>query len=124
MIIENQAAVTQAVIEAFGRTENPRLREILLALVRHLHGFVREVRLTEAEFQEATRIIAALGQKTTDWHNDVVLMAGSLIGAFALRQADLRERGAAAPTVGGFLRRGGAGLLALLVLAVLLRLRG
>jgi catechol 1,2-dioxygenase len=43
-----------------------------------LHGFVREVRLTEREFQEATRIIAALGQRTTDSHNEVVLMAGSL----------------------------------------------
>jgi protocatechuate 3,4-dioxygenase beta subunit len=78
MIIENQAAVTDAVIAAFGRTEDPRLREILLALVRHLHGFVREVRLSEREFQEAARIIAAMGQKTTASHNEVVLMAGSL----------------------------------------------
>ena len=78
MIIENQAQVTDAVIDAFCRTEDPRLREILLALVRHLHGFVREVRLSEREFQEAARIIAALGQKTTPSHNEVVLMAGSL----------------------------------------------
>ena len=78
MIIENQADVTDAVIEAFGRIEDPRLREILLALVRHLHGFVREVRLSEREFQEAARIVAALGQKTTPSHNEVVLMAGSL----------------------------------------------
>jgi protocatechuate 3,4-dioxygenase beta subunit len=78
MIIENQAAVTDAVVEAVNRTEDLRLREILLALVRHLHGFVREVRLTEREFQEAARIISALGQKTTASHNEVVLMAGSL----------------------------------------------
>jgi protocatechuate 3,4-dioxygenase beta subunit len=78
MIIENQAAVTDAVVEAFSRTEDPRLREILLALVRHMHGFLREIRLTEPEFQEAARIIAALGQKTTASHNEVVLMAGSL----------------------------------------------
>ena len=78
MIIENQAAVTDAVVAAFSRTEDPRLREILLALVRHLHGFVREVRLSEAEFQEAVRIVAAIGQKTTPSHNEAVLMAGSL----------------------------------------------
>src|SRR5215472_11286352 len=78
MIIENEARVTDAVTEAFGRTANPRLREILLALVRHLHGFIREVRLTEPEFQEATRLIAAMGQRTTHSHNEVVLMAGSL----------------------------------------------
>jgi protocatechuate 3,4-dioxygenase beta subunit len=78
MIIENQAMVTDAVLEAVRRTEDPRLREILLSLVRHLHGLVRDVRLTEREFQEAVRIIAAMGQKTTDSHNEVVLMAGSL----------------------------------------------
>jgi catechol 1,2-dioxygenase len=78
MIIENQAMVTEAVTQAFSRVEDPRLREILLALVRHLHGFVREVHLTEREFGEAVRIIAELGQKTTASHNEVVLMAGSL----------------------------------------------
>jgi protocatechuate 3,4-dioxygenase beta subunit len=78
MIIENQADVTDAVVEAVSRVEDPRLREILLALVRHLHGFVREVRLSEREFQQAVRIVAALGHKTTASHNEVVLMAGSL----------------------------------------------
>src|ERR1700728_2210515 len=78
MIIENQAMVTDAVLEAVTRTEDPRLRGILRALVRHLHGFVREVRLTEREFQEAVRVVAAMGQKTTPSHNEVALMAGSL----------------------------------------------
>ena len=78
MIIENQAMVTDAVIGAVSRIEDARLREILAALVRHLHGFVREVRLTEREFQQAVRLIAAMGQKTTPSHNEVVLMAGSL----------------------------------------------
>ena len=55
MIIENQAMVTDAVIEAISRVEDTRLREILAALVRHLHGFVREVRLSEREFAEAVR---------------------------------------------------------------------
>jgi catechol 1,2-dioxygenase len=78
MIIENEAQVTDAVMAAYGRTANPREREILLALVRHVHGFIREVRLTEREFEAATRLIAAMGQRTTASHNEVVLMAGSL----------------------------------------------
>lgn len=78
MIIENEAMVTDAVVEAVSRIEDPRLREIVLALVRHLHGFVREVRLTEREFGEAVRFVAAMGQKTTTSHNEVMLMAGSL----------------------------------------------
>jgi catechol 1,2-dioxygenase len=43
-----------------------------------LHDFVRETKLTEAEFQQACAFIAALGQRTTASHNEVVLCAGSL----------------------------------------------
>ncbi len=60
------------------RTADPRLREILVALVRHLHAFVREVRLTEDEFRAATATLNRIGQQTTDSHNEMVLMAGSL----------------------------------------------
>src|SRR5262245_56772878 len=77
MIIENEASVTDAVLEAFSRAADPRLRELLAALVRHLHGFVREVRLTEREFQEATRLIEAMGQRTTDANIEFGLMAAS-----------------------------------------------
>jgi catechol 1,2-dioxygenase len=78
MIIERQEDVTTAVVEAFQKTENPRLREILTALVKHLHAFARDVHLTEQEFEQAVGYVVALGQKTNTRHNEVVLMAGSL----------------------------------------------
>jgi catechol 1,2-dioxygenase len=78
MIIRGQQDVTDAATSVMARTSDPRLREIMLSLVRHLHGFVRDVRLTEAEFREACAILAELGQQSTDTHNEVVLMAGSL----------------------------------------------
>jgi Catechol dioxygenase N terminus len=52
--------------------------ELLAAGVKHLHAFVRETNLTEAEFQHIARIIAKFGQLTTESHNEVVLIAGSL----------------------------------------------
>jgi hydroxyquinol 1,2-dioxygenase len=78
MIIERQENVTAAVLDAFKQTADPRLREILAALVKHLHAFAREVHLTEEEFEKAIGIITALGQKTNASHNEVVLMSGSL----------------------------------------------
>ncbi|HEX4327995.1 MAG TPA: dioxygenase [Burkholderiales bacterium] len=78
MIIENQEDVTTAVLAEMQRTPDARSKQILEALVRHLHGFVREVRLTEREFQEAVRQIARLGQLTTPSHNEVMLMMGAL----------------------------------------------
>ena len=77
-MIQRQDEITPAVLAVMQRTENPRLRQIMLALVRHLHGFVREVRLTEAEFRDATALLNELGQLSNDSHNETVLMAGSL----------------------------------------------
>jgi len=78
MIIENQNDATEAVLREVARTPDSRTREILSSLVRHLHDFVREVRLTEKEFREGCTYIAELGQRTNETHNEVVLMAGSL----------------------------------------------
>lgn len=78
MIIENLEQVTQAVLDETKRTPDARTREIIECLVRHVHGFVREIRLTEKEFDKAIGYIAALGQLTTESHNEVRLMCGSL----------------------------------------------
>jgi len=78
MIIEREQDVTAAALAVMERTSDPRLRQIMVSLVNHLHAFVRDVRLTEAEFRDATAIVAELGKLTTDTHNEVVLMAGSL----------------------------------------------
>jgi hydroxyquinol 1,2-dioxygenase len=78
MIIRTQGDVTKAVLDEIARAPDPRFREVMAAFVRHLHAFAREVRLTEEEFQRACAIIVALGQRTTESHNEAVLMAGSL----------------------------------------------
>ena len=78
MIIERQDDVTPAALAVMERTSDPRMRQIMVSLVKHLHGFVRDVSLTEAEFREAAAVIAELGQRTNDTHNEVILMAGSL----------------------------------------------
>jgi catechol 1,2-dioxygenase len=77
-MITYESDVTPAVLAVMRRSTDPRLRTIMEALVRHLHGFVREVRLTEEEFRDAAAILSELGQRTTDSHNETVLMAGSL----------------------------------------------
>lgn len=78
VIIERQEDVTPAVLAVMRRTTDPRLREIMTSLIWHLHAFVRDVRLTEEEFRSATAILNEMGQATTDTHNEMVLMSGSL----------------------------------------------
>lgn len=78
MIIHDPSEITAAVQSEIARAPNPRFREIMAAAVHHLHAFVRETKLTEAEFQQACGYIAKLGQLTNASHNEVVLAAGSL----------------------------------------------
>ncbi|MBV8699341.1 MAG: catechol 1,2-dioxygenase [Bradyrhizobium sp.] len=78
MIIEREQDVTAAALAVMAQTSDPRLGAIMVSLIKHLHGFVRDVRLTEAEFREACAILIELGKRSTDTHNEAVLMAGSL----------------------------------------------
>jgi len=78
MIIETPDDVTAAVLQEMHRTPNARTRELLALLVRHLHAFVREAKLTEREFQEAIGYINAIGKQTTPSHNEAMLLAGAL----------------------------------------------
>ena len=78
MIIEKQEDVTIAVLSELQRAPDARFREVMSALVRHLHGFAREVKLTEEELRTAARYVNAIGKASTDSHNEAILMAGSL----------------------------------------------
>src|SRR4051812_3007204 len=78
MIIETQEDVTRAVLGEMHRTPDARTKEILSLLVRHLHAFVREAKLSEKEFQEAIGYLNAIGKHTTPSHNEAMLLAGAL----------------------------------------------
>ena len=78
MIIDGPDSVTPAVLSEIARAPDPRFREVMSALVKHLHAFIREVKLTEDEFRAAGEHINAIGKATNEFHNEAVLMSGSL----------------------------------------------
>lgn len=109
MIIKTQQDVTAAVLSELERADDPRFKEILGAAVRHLHGFVRDAKLSEAEFHQACALIAKLGQLTAESHNEVVLTAGSLgISALVclLNNGDNGQSETTANLMGPFWRMG------------------
>ena len=77
-IISTPDTVLDAALSAMERTPNPRLRELIASLTRHLHAFVKETALTEAEFERALDFIVAIGKATGDKKNEVVLAADIL----------------------------------------------
>jgi catechol 1,2-dioxygenase len=77
-VIRGADGVTPAVLAALAGTPDPRLRAILSALVRHLHAFAREVRLTEAEWEAGAALLNRIGQATDARHNEAVLVSDVL----------------------------------------------
>jgi hydroxyquinol 1,2-dioxygenase len=74
----SEASVTEAVIERLAECEDPRFAEVMSALVRHLHAFVREVELSEAEWMAAIRFLTAVGQACTDQRQEFILLSDTL----------------------------------------------
>jgi protocatechuate 3,4-dioxygenase beta subunit len=70
--------ITADVLASFDQAEDPRLREIMQALVRHLHGFVQEVGLTPPEWEAAIGVLTRTGQITDDRRQEFILWSDSL----------------------------------------------
>jgi hydroxyquinol 1,2-dioxygenase len=70
--------LTSTVIERLQGTPDPRLRDILIALIRHLHGFVTDVRLTQDEWLAAIRFLTATGQISDDRRQEFILLSDTL----------------------------------------------
>ncbi|WP_278257964.1 dioxygenase [Nocardioides convexus] len=63
---------------SFAGTADPRLRTLMDALVRHLHAFLRETRLTEEEWQAAIAFLTAAGHITDDRRQEFILLSDVL----------------------------------------------
>ncbi|MEX0428546.1 dioxygenase [Nocardioides sp. DS6] len=66
------------VLKSFASCEDPRLQELMQSLVRHLHSFIREVRLTEEEWGEAIDFLTKAGHITTDTRQEFILLSDTL----------------------------------------------
>ena len=72
------AAITAAAIASFDNTPDPRLQQIMQALVKHLHAFATEVNLTENEWLQAIQILTATGHITDDKRQEFILWSDAL----------------------------------------------
>jgi len=74
----DEHTITQAVLERFSNTPDPRLKEIIFSLVQHLHDFAREVRLTEEEWLEGIKFLTRAGHITDDKRQEFILISDTL----------------------------------------------
>ena len=70
--------LTEAVIARLGKVSDPRFKQLVSSLVRHLHAFAREVQLTEEEWFEGIKFLTAVGQKCDDKRQEFILLSDIL----------------------------------------------
>ncbi len=70
MFSEERSA--EVVAASFAAAPDPRLRQVLTSLVGHLHAFVKDVELTEAEWATAVDFLTRTGQTCTDVRQEFI----------------------------------------------------
>ncbi len=70
--------ITDAVIDRFKNTPDPRLKMIMTSLVKHLHDFVRDVDLTIDEWNFAIDYLTRTGHMCSDVRQEFILLSDTL----------------------------------------------
>jgi hydroxyquinol 1,2-dioxygenase len=94
--------ITDAVVGRLEACTDPRLEEILTSLVRHLHAFVRETRLTEAEWMQGIEFLTATGHMTDARRQEFILLSDTLgVSMLTVAQNHAQPPGTTEATVFG-----------------------
>jgi len=70
--------LTDAVLAKLEGAADPRFAQVMTSLIKHLHAFVREVELTEAEWLKGIQFLTATGQKCDDKRQEFILLSDTL----------------------------------------------
>jgi len=70
--------LTDAVLAKLAGAQDERFRVVMGSLIRHLHAFVRDVQLTEAEWKTAIDFLTATGQTCDDKRQEFILLSDTL----------------------------------------------
>jgi hydroxyquinol 1,2-dioxygenase len=73
-----EAELTERVVRSFDGCPEPRIKELMVALVEHVHSYIRETRLTEAEWSEAIGFLTRAGHLTDARRQEFVLLSDVL----------------------------------------------
>lgn len=70
--------LVENVLRSFDDCTDPRLKQVMTSLVHHLHGFIRDVRLTEQEWNSAIGFLTEVGHITDDRRQEFILLSDVL----------------------------------------------
>ncbi len=87
--------LTEAVLAKLDGATDARFKQIMTSLVKHLHAFVREVELTEAEWLAGIQFLTATGQKCDDKRQEFILLSDTLGVSMLVDAINHRKAGSA-----------------------------
>ena len=90
--------LTEAVLAKLEGATDARFKEIMGSLIRHLHGFIREVDLTEREWLTAIQFLTATGKKCDDKRQEFILLSDTLGVSMLVDAINHRKPGGATET--------------------------
>ncbi len=70
--------LTEEVVSRYKDCPDPRLKEIMTSLVKHLHSFAREVKLTEQEWIKGIEFVTKVGQISDEMRQEFILLSDVL----------------------------------------------
>lgn len=98
----DQHTITEAVLARQAETADPRLKQIMSSLVKHLHAFAREVQLTEAEWFKGIEFLTRCGHITDDKRQEFILLSDVLgLSMLTVAQNNDKPAGCTEATVFG-----------------------
>lgn len=74
----DEQSITAAVLARMDQCDDPRFRQVMASLVTHLHQFVREVKLTDAEWFGAIQFLTDVGKTCTEKRQEFILLSDTL----------------------------------------------
>jgi hydroxyquinol 1,2-dioxygenase len=101
--------ITAEVLRRVQATPDPRTREIMLSLLKHLHAFIKEVRLTEPEWWKGIDFLTRTGHMCDDRRQEFILLSDTLgVSMVTDLMSNRKPAGATESTVFGPFHREGA----------------
>ncbi len=97
-----QEEILAEVLARFARTPDPRLRQLVFGLIRHLHAFVRENRVSWQEWEAAMAFLAKAASVTGNGRNEFIALSDSIgLSMQVLATSQPKPLGATIPTLIG-----------------------
>ena len=86
--------IARAVIDRMAEAPDPRFKEVMTALVKHLHAFAQEVQLSPDEWMAGIQFLTGVGKMCDERRQEFILLSDTL-GLSMLVVAMEQARGAA-----------------------------